>query len=50
LAKFGLKRVVKIFYNVGHHLFDAIAYLLKCNETSNSIQKKNVIFKYLFKY
>jgi len=37
LAKIGLKRVVKLFYNVGHYSFNAIAYLLKCIETSNSI-------------
>jgi hypothetical protein len=37
LAKFGLKRIVKFFYNVGDCLFNAIAYLLKYNETSKSI-------------
>jgi hypothetical protein len=37
LAKFGLKIVVNVFCNVGDCLFDVIAYLLKYNETSNSI-------------
>jgi len=40
LAKFELKRIVNFFYNVGDYLFNAIAYLLKYNETSKSISKK----------
>jgi hypothetical protein len=51
LAKFGLKRVINFFFNVGDCLFNAIAYLLKYNETSKSIRKNNMLyFKKINKY